>query len=61
VGVADFQQVGLKLRARVVFGLNETHPHVVGVMVDDEEVIAKSVRGGDIHWGPDVGRQVHER
>jgi hypothetical protein len=40
----DFQ-----LSACVVFGLEEPHSHVMGMVVDDEQAIAESMWGGDIN------------
>jgi hypothetical protein len=52
VQVYDVQQNGFQLRARVVFGFKEPHPHEMCVVVDDEQALAEAMRGGDIHWTP---------
>jgi hypothetical protein len=51
---SDFQHDGFQLRAGVVFGPKEPHPHIVCVVVDDEQAIAETMWGGDIHWTPKV-------
>jgi hypothetical protein len=34
---------------RVVLGLKEPHPHVMGMVVDDEQPAVESMWGGDIN------------
>jgi uncharacterized protein YijF (DUF1287 family) len=46
--VFDVQADGFQLRTCVVFRLKEPHPHVVGVVVDDEQTVAETMWGGDI-------------
>jgi hypothetical protein len=43
--VSDIQQDGFQLRACVVFGFNEPHPHAVCMVVDDEQAIAEAMWG----------------
>jgi hypothetical protein len=50
--VFDVQEDGLQLRTCAVFRLKEPHPYVVGVVVDDEQVVAEAMWGGDIDWSP---------
>jgi hypothetical protein len=50
--VSNIQHDGFHLRARVVFGLKEPHPHVMCVVVDEEQAVAEAMWGGDIHWTP---------
>jgi hypothetical protein len=59
--VLDFQQDGFQLRACVVFRLNkEPHPHVVCMVVDDEQAIVEAMWGGDINLTPKVRGHVQE-
>jgi hypothetical protein len=48
------QQDGFQLSACVVFGLEEPHPHVMGMVVDDEQELAEAMWGGDINMTPKV-------
>jgi hypothetical protein len=48
--VSNVQHDGFQLRASVVFGLKEPHPHVMSVVVDEEQAIAYAMWGGDGHW-----------
>jgi hypothetical protein len=50
--VFDVQEDGFQLRTSIVFRLKEPHPHEVGVVVDDEHVVAEAMWGGDIDWSP---------
>jgi hypothetical protein len=52
--VLDVQEDGFQLRTRIVFGLEEPHPHVMGVEVNDEQAIAEAMWGGDVDWSPEV-------
>jgi hypothetical protein len=54
VCVSDFQEGGLKGCACFVFRLEKTHPHVICVVVSDEQAVAKSMRGRDIDMAPNV-------
>jgi hypothetical protein len=60
IQVFDVPQDGFQLRANVVFGLKEPHPHVMCVVIDDEHAIAEAMWGGDIHWTPKVRRLVEK-
>jgi hypothetical protein len=51
---------GFHLSACVVFGLEEPHPHVMGMVVDDEHALAESMWGGDINKIPKVRGQVEK-
>jgi hypothetical protein len=46
--VFDVQENCFQLRTCVVFRLQEPHPHVVGVVVDDEQALAEAMWGGNI-------------
>jgi hypothetical protein len=46
--VLDVQGDGFKLRTRIVFGLEEAHPHVMGVVVNDKQTVAEAMWGGDV-------------
>jgi hypothetical protein len=52
--VPDFHPDGFLLRACVVFGFKEPHPHVMGMVDDDEEAIAEAMWGEDMNWIPKV-------
>jgi hypothetical protein len=54
--VLDVHQYGFRLRACVVLALKEPHPHVMGVVVDDDQAVAEAMRGGDIKWTLEVKR-----
>jgi hypothetical protein len=54
VSVSDFQEDGLKGRACFVFRLEKTHPHVMYVVVNDEQAVAKAMRGRNIDMAPNV-------
>jgi hypothetical protein len=58
--VFDVQEDGFQLRTCVVFKLKEPHPHVVGVVVDDEQAVAETMWGGDIDRAPKINGQVEE-
>jgi hypothetical protein len=58
--VFDVQEDCFQLRTCVVFTLQEPHPHVVGVVVDDEQAVAEAMWGGDIDWSSEVSGQVEE-
>jgi hypothetical protein len=58
--VLDFQQNGFQLKACVVFGLKEPHPHVVCMEVDDEQAVAETMLGGDINWTPKMRGEVEK-
>ena len=58
--VFDVQEDGFQFRTCVVFRLKEPHPHVVGVVVDDEQALAEAMWGGDIDRAPEVSGQVEE-
>jgi hypothetical protein len=60
VSVYDFQEDGLKGRACFVFRLEKTDPHVTRAVVNDEQAVAKAMRGRDIDMAPNVAWQVHE-
>ena len=51
---------GFQFRTCVVFRLKEPHPHVVGVVVDDEQGVAEAMCGGDIDRSPEISGQVEE-
>jgi hypothetical protein len=53
--VFDVQHNGFRLSACVVFGLEEPHPHVMGMVVDDEQAVAEAMWGGGINMTPKVG------
>jgi hypothetical protein len=46
------------LFARVIFVLQEPHPHVVCMMIDHEQAVAEAMGGWDIHMAPDVRGKV---
>jgi hypothetical protein len=46
--VFDVKEDGFQLRTRIVFGLEEPHPHVMGVVVNDEQAVAEAMGGGDV-------------
>jgi hypothetical protein len=50
--VLDVREDGFQLRTRIVFGLEEPHPHVMGVVVNDEQAVAEAKWGGDVDWSP---------
>jgi hypothetical protein len=52
--VLDVQEDGFQLRTRIVIGLEEPHPHVLSVVVNDEQVVAEAMWGGDVDWSPEV-------
>jgi hypothetical protein len=54
VSLSNFQENGLKGRACFVYGLEKTHPHVMCVVINDEQAVAKSMRGRDIDRAPNV-------
>jgi hypothetical protein len=56
--VLNVRHDGFQLRACVVLGLKEPHPHVMGMVVDDEQAIAEAMWGGHINWTPKVRGQV---
>jgi hypothetical protein len=58
--VLDVHEDGFQLRTRIVFGLEEPHPHVMGVVVNDEQAIAEAMCGGDVDWSPQVKEHVEE-
>jgi hypothetical protein len=58
--VFDVQEDCFQLRTCVVFRLKEPHPHVVSVVVDDEQAIAEAMWGGDSDWSPEVSGQIEE-
>jgi hypothetical protein len=58
--VLDVQRDGLQLSACVVLGLEEPHPHGMGMVVDDEQAVAKSMWGGDINITPKVRGNVEK-
>jgi hypothetical protein len=45
--VLNVQEDGFQLRACVVLALKEQHPHVMGMVVDDEQIVAEAMWGGD--------------
>jgi DNA-binding LacI/PurR family transcriptional regulator len=47
--VPDVQHDGFQLTTYVVFCYKEPHPHVMCVVVDDEQAIKEAMWGGDIH------------
>ena len=59
--VLNVQQDSFELKACVVLALKEQHPHVMGVVVDDEHAVAEAMWGGDIDWAQEVIGQVKER
>jgi hypothetical protein len=58
--VSAVQEDCFQLRTSVVFRLKEPHPHVVGVVVDDEQAIAEAMWGGYIDWSPEINGHVEE-
>jgi hypothetical protein len=58
--VFDFRHVGFQLRACVVFGQMEPHPHVVCMVIDDEQAVAEAMWGGDINRTQEVRGPVQE-
>jgi hypothetical protein len=58
--VFDVQEDGFQLRTCVVFILKEPQPHVVGVVVDDEQAVAETMWGGDIDRAPEISGHVEE-
>jgi hypothetical protein len=58
--VFDVQEDGFQLRTCVVFRLKEPHPHVVGLVVDDEQALAEAMWGGHIDRSPEISGQLKE-
>jgi hypothetical protein len=58
--VLDVQENGFQLRTRIVFGLEEPHPYVMGVVVNDKQAVAEAMWRGDIDWSPEVRGHVEE-
>jgi hypothetical protein len=58
--VPDVHEDAFQLRTCIVFGLEEPHPHVMGVVVNDEQAVAEAMWGGDIDRSPEVGGHVEE-
>jgi hypothetical protein len=56
----DVQEDCFQLRTCVVFRLQEPHPHVVGMVVDDKQAIAEAMWGGDVDRSPVVSEHVEE-
>jgi hypothetical protein len=50
--VLDVHEDGFQLRTRIVFGLEEPHPHVMGVVVNDEQAVAEAMWRGVDDWSP---------
>jgi hypothetical protein len=46
--VLDVHEDGFQLRTRIVFKHEEPHPHVMGVVVNDEQALAEAMWGGDV-------------
>jgi hypothetical protein len=55
-----FQPDGFQLKACVFFGLEEPHPHIVCVLVYDEQAVAETMWRGDIHKTPKDRGHVQE-
>jgi hypothetical protein len=55
-----FNMMVFQLSACVVLALTEPHPHVMGVVVDDEEAVAEAMWGVDINWTLEVKGQVEK-
>jgi hypothetical protein len=58
--VLDVKEDGFQLQTRIVFGLEEPQPHVMGVVVNDEQALAKAMWGGGVDWSPEVRGHVEE-
>jgi hypothetical protein len=58
--VFDVYQDGFQLTACVVFGVEEPHPHVMGMMVNDEQAVAEAMWGGDTNMTPNVSGHVEK-
>jgi hypothetical protein len=58
--VLDVHEGGFQLRTRIVFRLEEPYPHVMGVVVNDEQAVAEAMWGGDVDCSPEVKGQVEE-
>jgi hypothetical protein len=58
--VCDVHKDGFQLKARVVFGVKEPHPHVMCVVVDDDQAVTEATWGGDIQWTPKVRGHVEK-
>jgi hypothetical protein len=58
--VLDFQQDDFQLKAYVVFGLKEPHPHVGSMVIDDEQAVAEAMWGGDLNLTPKIRGQVEK-
>jgi hypothetical protein len=58
--VLDVHEDGFQLRTRIVFELEEPHPHVMGVVVNDEQAVAEAMWGGDVERSPEVRGRVEE-
>jgi hypothetical protein len=56
----DVHHDGFKLIACVVLALKEPHPHVMGVVVDDEHAIAEAMRKGSINMTQEVRGHVEK-
>jgi hypothetical protein len=51
-----FHQNVVQLSARVLFGLQEPHPHVVCVVIDNEQAIAEAMGDGTF-TGPQISEE----
>jgi hypothetical protein len=58
--VFDAQEDCYQIRTCVVFRLKKSHPHIVGVVVDDEQAVAEAMWGGDIDKSLEISGQVEE-
>jgi hypothetical protein len=52
--VAELQPDVFQFGACIVFGLQEAHPHVVCVVIDDEQAVAEAMWRWYIHMAPSV-------
>jgi hypothetical protein len=58
--VLNVQHYGFQLIACVVLALKEPHPHVMGMVVDDEQAVAEAMWGGDTNKNPKVRGHVEK-
>jgi hypothetical protein len=59
--MTQFEHDVFQLCARVLFGLQEPHPHVVRMVIDNEQAVAESMGGRDIDMGLDIRGKVQRR
>jgi hypothetical protein len=58
--VLDVQEDGFQLITCIVFCLEEPHPHVMSVVVNNEQAVVEAMWGGDVDKSPEVIGQIEE-